>query len=178
MKWNHLSHLNRKLTWTFKSLFCTILTIALYTQLFARYFYCAFWSPFEWMSQSGCWHLCVGTCWHKGRCRHGPTHSGAGMCRHIYVPKRANTWVFFESWDVLTCVDTWKVPTPEVLTHVGANNCDINHMDFIWMLGCARICQHLKRCLHLWRCRQVPARPNTSQHFPGTFQVLTHVRTF
>ena len=35
------------------------------------------------------------------------------MCRHIYVPTRADIWMLFGSWDVLTCVSTSKVPTPE-----------------------------------------------------------------
>ena len=34
-----------------------------------------------------------------------------------------------------------------------------NHMDFfICKLGCAGMCQHLKKCRHLGRCRHVPAR--------------------
>ena len=59
----------------------------------------------EWMSQSGCRHLCVGTCRHVERCRH--------LCRHLDVPTRADIWMLFGSWDVLTCVSTSKVPTPE-----------------------------------------------------------------
>ena len=86
----------------------------------------------KWMSQSGCRHLCVGTCRHVERCRH--------LCRHLDVPTRADT--------------CW-------------------HMNVIWKLGCADMCQHVEgadtwegadTCWHLYvptradtfRCRHVP----------------------
>ena len=57
-----------------------------------------------------------------------PTRAGTcrHMCRHLQVPTRAD------------------------IRHT-------NHMDFfICKLGCAGMCQHLKKCRHLGRCRHVP----------------------
>ena len=50
-----------------------------------------------------------------------------------------------------------KVPTPgNVPTRAGADIRHTNHMDFfICKLGCAGMCQHLKKCRHLERCRHV-----------------------
>ena len=112
-------------------------------------------------------------------CQHlegADTWEGAdtSRCRHIYVPTRADIWMLFGSWDVLTCVSTSKVPTPEKVPtradtsrcrHVpiplGADTCDISHMNFTWILECAGKCQHLDRCRHQERCRHMLACVNT-----------------
>ena len=91
------------------------------------------------MSQSGCRHLCAGTCRHAERCRH--------VCRHLDVPTRADTcWHMNVIWKLgcadmcqhLEGADTWEgadtsrcrhVPTP-----LGADTCW--HMNVIWKLGC------------------------------------------
>ena len=108
------------------------------------------------------------------------TWEGADTCRHVYVPTRADTcrhvptsliliiWTFlFGCWYVLTCVSTWKGANTwecaDTCRHVKvptrAEIPDINHMDFfICKLGCAGMCQHLKKCRHLGRCQHVPAR--------------------
>ena len=129
---------------------------------------------------------CAGKCQHLQRCRHLErcrhvlacvnTSRCRHRCRHIYVPTRADIWMLFGSWDVLTCVSTSKMPTPEkvptradtsrcrhVPTPLGADTCDISHMNFTWILGCAGKCQHLQRCRHLERCRHVLACVNTSR---------------
>ena len=66
------------------------------------------------------------------------------MCRHLQVPTRADT------------------------RHT-------NHMDFfICKLGCAGMCQHLKKCRHLGRCRHVPTRQgaDTCWHVPTSVIVI------
>ena len=63
-----------------------------------------------------------------------------------------------------------------------ADTCDANHMNFIWMLICADMCQHLKKCRHLGRCQHVPARADTSRcrHVPTPVVLIiwiSHLQT-
>ena len=113
-------------------------------------------------------------------------HGCVGTGRHIYVPTHSDIWMLFGSWDVLTCVSTWKVPTPKKVPtladtcscrHVPTPSCDISHMDFIWILACAGICQHLRRCRHLERSRHVLAFADTSRcrHRCRHIYVPTHL---
>ena len=101
-------------------------------------------------------------CRHVERCRH--------LYRHLDVPTRADIWMLFGSWDVLTCASTSKVPTPEkVPTRADTSRC--RHVPT--PLG-ADTCRHLwyqsyelyldtGRCRHLERCRHVLACVNTSR---------------
>ena len=109
---------------------------------------------------------CVNTsrCWHRCRhtCRHVLTYEcylEARMCWHVSAPRRCRH--LSRCWHVPTRLgaDTCrhlKVPTR-------ADTCDISHMNFTWILGCAGKCQHLERCLHLERCRHMLACVNTSR---------------
>ena len=130
------------------------------------------------------WYQSYGLNLDTERCRHVLAYANTSRCRHrcrhIYVRTHlcADTcWHMNVIWklDVLTYVSISKVPTPEkvpiradncrcrhVLTPVGADTCDISHMDFTWILGCAGKCQHLERCRHLERYRLVLACANTS----------------
>ena len=96
-----------------------------------------------------------------------PTRLGAGTCRHMLAHVMPIIWTFFGCWYVLTCVSTWKSTDTwegagtwrHVPTHLSADTCGTNHMDFvICKLGCAGICQHLRRCRHLGKCRHVLTR--------------------
>ena len=228
----------------------------------------------EWMSQSGCRHLCAGTCqhgersrhlcrhldvlaradtstcrhvltyecyleagmcWHVSasrrcrhlrRCRHVPTCADTCRCRHVPTPVISVIWTLLGYWDVLAYASTckgfdtcWHVPTHQgagtdlthlradtsmcrhVLTYecyleagmcwhmsapqrcrhlrrcrhvptpVGADTCDISHMDFIWILRCAGICQHLQRCRHVLACANTSRCRHRCQHI----YVKTHL---
>ena len=126
----------------------------------------------------GCAGMCqhLKKCRHLGRCRHVPARLGADPCRHVPTSLILIIWTFlFGCWYVRTCDSTWKgadtwewadtcrhvkVPTRADIRHT-------NHMDFfICKLGCAGMCQPLKKCRHLGRCRHVPARlgADTCQH--------------
>ena len=116
------------------------------------------------------------------RCRHMPTpvvliirillFANWGVLACVSTWKGADTWkgantsrcrhMWCQSYELYLDADMcWhvsapeKVPTPgKVPTHLGADTCGTYHMDFvICKLGCAGMCQHLKRCQHLGRCR-------------------------
>ena len=121
------------------------------------------------------------------------THQGAGTgvdtftCRH--VPTRADIWMLFGRWDVLTCVSTSKVPTPEkVPTRADTSTC--RHVPT--PLG-ADTCRHLwyqsyELYLDTGMCwqmpapgkvptpRKVPTRAGMCQHIKVPAQVSTHLR--
>ena len=124
--------------------------------------------------------ICVDMCQHlknTDTCRHVPTHLGADTCRHLWYSSYGLCYLQTGMcWHVSA---PKKVPTPgKVPTradtsrhrHVQtrADTCDANHMNFIWILICVDMCQHLKKCRHLGRCRHVPARADTSRcrHVP------------
>ena len=106
---------------------------------------------------------------HLGRCRHMPARLGADTCRHVPTSLILIIWTFlFGCWYVLTCVSTWKGANTwesadtSRCRHVStrADIPDINHMDFfICKLGCAGMCQHLKK---VPTPGKVPTRAGTS----------------
>ena len=82
-----------------------------------------------------------------------PTSPNTSGCRHVLTPWIPLIWIFlFGYWEVLACVNTWK-RCRHMKMPARACTCDTNHVDFIRILGCADMCQHLERCRHLWRCR-------------------------
>ena len=120
-------------------------------------------------------------CRHVGRCRH--------LYRHLDVPTRADIWMLFGSWDVLTCVSTSKVPTPEKV-QTRADNSRCGHVPT--PLG-AVTCRHLwyqsyELYLDTGMCwqmtapgkvptpRKVPTRAGMCQHIKVPAQVSTHLR--
>ena len=135
------------------------------------------------------------------------TWEGADTSRCLDVPTSLILiiWTFYLDADICWHVSApEKVPTPgRVLTRADTSRCrhvptrvdipDTNHMDFfIWMLICADMWQHLKRCRHLGRCRHVRIRlgADTCWHVPtsliliiwtflfGCWYVLTCVSTW
>ena len=97
-----------------------------------------------------CQHLL--RCRHLQRCRHLPTHQGAGTgaftfsCRHIYVPTHADIWMLFGSWDVLTC-------SSDITAHPS-----LQIKKSIWLVS------QVSARVSTWMCRHVPACVST---FPG-----------
>ena len=126
-----------------------------------------------WYSSYGLFYLQTGMCWHVSAPEKGltpgkvPTRAETSWCRHVPLPVMPIIWTLLGCWNLLICVRTWKIADTwagadtcrHAPTHLGVDTCGTNHMDFfICKLGCAGMCQHLKRCRHLGRCRHVPTR--------------------
>ena len=110
-------------------------------------------------------------CRHVERCRH--------LCRHLDVPTRADIWMLFGSWDVLTCVSTSKVPTPEkVPTPLGADTFRCRHL---WYQSYelyldTGMCWQMPAPGKVPTPRKVPTRAGMCQHIKVPAQVSTHLR--
>ena len=106
-------------------------------------------------------------------CRHVPTPLGADTCRHLWYQSYE---LYLDTGMCWQMPAPGKVPTPrkvptragmcqhikvpaKVSTHLGADTCW--HMNVIWKLGCADMCQHLEGA-DTWEgadtstCRHVP----------------------
>ena len=136
---------------------------------------------------------CPGKCQHLERCRHVlacvNTIRCRHRCQHIYVPTRADIWMLFGSWDVLTCVSTSKVPTPEkVLTHadtfryrhvptpLGADTCRHLWYQSYQLYLDTGMCWQMPAPGNVPTPRKVPTRAGMCQHIKVPAQVSTHLR--
>ena len=138
-----------------------------------------------------CRHLCyqsyelyldTGMCWHLERCRHVlacvNTSRCRHRCRHIYVPTHADIWMLFGSWDVLTCVSTSKVPTPEkVPTRANTSRCrHLCYQSYELYLDTG-MCWQMPAPGKVPTPRKVPTRAGMCQHIKVPAQVSTHLFT-
>ena len=139
------------------------------------------WTFFIWML---CTDMCkhLKRCRHLGMCRHVKVPTSVILIIWTFsfanwnVLACVSTWKSADTWKGADIPDTnhmdffyldadmyWhvsapeKVPTPgNVPTRPGADIRHTNHMDYFnCKLGCAGMCQHLKKCRHLGRCRHV-----------------------
>ena len=110
-------------------------------------------------------------CRHVESCRH--------LCRHLDVPTRADIWMLFGCWDVLTCVSTSKVLTPEkVPTPLGADTSRCRHLWYqsYGLYLDTGMCWQMPAPGNVPTPRKVPTRAGMCQHIKVPAQVSTHLR--